>query len=160
MDTNDLTAQVVGRDLPVSTKHLIEISSFIRGKTIKKSRELLEGVINLKTAVPFVHFHRDVGHKKGRMAAGRYPQKASRYVLDLLTGLEANAEQHGLDRNNLYIKTIIPNKAGITWRMGRHARRKAKRTTLTIIAAELQEKKQPAKETPKKPVAKGKDAKQ
>lgn len=161
MDTNEPTARIVGHGLPVSTKHVIEISSFIRGKTVKKSKELLEEVIRLNRAVPFVHFKRDVGHKKGRMAAGRYPQKASREVLRLLNGLEANAEQQGLDRNNLYIQTIIPNKDSIVWRSGRHVRRKMKHTSLTIIAAEIQEKssKRVAKEAPTKQTTKPADVK-
>lgn len=129
-------AIVNGRDLPVSTKHVVEIAKFIKGKSMEKSKMLLQRVIDKKQPVPFTRFKRNVGHKPGRIAAGRYPEKASREVLLLLNSLEANASNKGLETKALYLTTIIPNRASEPWHPGRQGRRKMKRTHLTIIAEE------------------------
>src|SRR3989338_4454308 len=120
MTSNDHQAIVHGRDLPISTKHVIEISKTIKGKSIAKSKQILQDVINKKQAIAFTKFKRNVGHKPGAMAAGRYPQKASREVLKLLNSLEANAENKGLDASSLTITTIIPNRAARPLHAGRH----------------------------------------
>ena len=135
------SAIVRGRNMPISTKHAIEISNAIRGKSVKASKEFLGKVLEKKVAVPFKRFNFDLGHKKGRIAAGRFPQKSTQHVLQLLNTLEANASNKGLDAESLYIKTIIPNKASTPQHSGRHTRRKMKRTHLEIIGEELIEKK-------------------
>lgn len=133
-------AKVTGRDLSISTKQSVEICKFIRGKSIKKSKELLEKVINGELAVPFTRFNRDMGHKKGKIAAGRYPNKASSELLKLINSLEANAQNKGLDSNSLYIKKIVANRASQPWHFGRLRRRKMKRTHIEITAEEFQKK--------------------
>ena len=46
-----------------------------------------------------------MAHKSGlhKWYAGRYPQKAARYILKVLKNLEANAEYKGLDVDKLVI---------------------------------------------------------
>lgn len=136
----EIAAKVIGRDLSISTKHAVEISKFIRGKSIKKSKELLNKVIEGKIAIPFTRFNRDMGHKKGNIAAGRYPKSASLEIVKLLNSLEANAQNKGLDVNSLYIKKIIANRASRPWHFGRQRRIKMKRTHIEIIAEEFQKK--------------------
>ena len=60
MQVTQHQAKAVGRDLSISTKHAVEVSSFIRGRTLKKSRELLLQVMEKKVAVPFKRFNMDV----------------------------------------------------------------------------------------------------
>lgn len=139
---NEHTAKVVGRNLPFSTKHAIEISKFIRGRSVKESKALLEKVLVKEVAVPFRRFNRDVGHKRGRIAAGRFPYKASRYFISLLNSLEANATNKGLDAESLYVKTVISNRASRPFKYGRFLRRRTKRTHVEMIAEELAEKPQ------------------
>jgi len=142
------------RNMPISTKQVIEISNFIRGKTVKRSKVLLQGVVDKKVAVPFKRFNMDTGHRRGRIAAGRFPQKSAKHVLQLLNTLEANASNKGLDGDALYIKAIIPNRASRPQHFGRFLRRRMKRTHLEIIGEELVEKE--AKETQKKDQPKAK----
>ncbi len=140
------TATANGRDLPVSKKHMVEICDFIRGKSVQRSKDLLERVAVHQIAIPFRRFNRDMGHKKGRIAAGCYPEKATRAMLLLLESLEANAQNKGMDSKSLYIKSIIANKAPTPWHFGRLRRRKMKRAHVSIIAAERQPKKQEMRE--------------
>ena len=64
--------------LSISTKQSVEIASFIRNRKISQAKSLLSEVINKKRAVPFKRYNRDTGHKPGKIASGRYPEKASK----------------------------------------------------------------------------------
>ncbi|MDP4012762.1 MAG: 50S ribosomal protein L22 [Candidatus Nanoarchaeia archaeon] len=144
--TNAHEAKVTARSMPVSTKHVIEISNYIRGKNVQKSKEFLENVLKMKSAVPMRRY-RSAGHRKGKVGPGRYPQKATKEVLRLLKNLESNAQNKGLEVGALYIKTIIPNLGETIPRYGRN-RGQAKRTHLEIVAEEAETK--PKKEIKKK----------
>ena len=143
-------AKVHGKDLPISKKHAVEICDFIRGKPVQRSKELLQEVVNMERALPFRRFNKDMGHRKGKIASGRYPKKASEMVIGLLESLEANAQNKGMDTKSLYIKTIIANKAHTPWHFGRLRRRKMKRAHIEIIAMEKAQKQTEAKDRPKK----------
>ena len=146
MEPDEHSTIVRGRDLPISTKHAVEICSFIRGKSLQKSKKALQEVMDKKIAVPFKRFNKDTGHKPGRMAAGRYPYKASQKIFDLLASLEANAQNKGLDINSLHLVTVIANKASCPMRPGRRRGRSMRRTHIDIIAEEkVSEKKKEAK---------------
>jgi large subunit ribosomal protein L22 len=67
------------------------------------ARKFLEDVIVLKQAVPFKRHHDGTGHRKGPMAAGRYPVNASKEILKVLKNAESNAEYKGLEPANMYI---------------------------------------------------------
>jgi large subunit ribosomal protein L22 len=123
-------------NLPISTKQSVEIASFIRNKTTEKAKQLLNRVLEKKTAVPFKRYNRDVGHKPGKIASGRYPQKATKEFLKLINLVEANAENKGLDTKNLVIFDIRANQGEQVLHFGRHRGRKMKRTHLTIAVKE------------------------
>ena len=148
-------ARAYGRSLPISTKQSVEICNFLRGRTIEESKKLLEGVIEKKIAVPFKRFNKDMGHKRGKIASGRFPKNASEHILELIKSVEANAKNSGLTAP-FVIETMIPNKAARSWRYGRQRRRKNKRTHIEIIVKEgkMEEKatkeKKPAKKEDKK----------
>lgn len=149
MASKENTATVNGKDLPVSTKHVIEICNYIRGRNLLKSKEFLEAVLAKKRAVPFRRYTKDMGHKPGSTGPGRYPQKASEIVLKLLESLEVNAQNKGLDTASLYIKEAIPNKGSNVWHYGRQRRRRMKLTHLFMLAEEAVEKKTEKKEVKK-----------
>jgi large subunit ribosomal protein L22 len=152
MATNEHTAIVKARDLPISTKHTIEICNAIRGKSLKKSKQFLQDVLSKKRAVPMKRFNRDTGHKPGHIAAGRYPEKASQAILKILSSLESNAQNKGLDVESLHLTTIIPNKASRPARFGRKRGRKTKRSHVDIIAEErVSEKKKKEQKKEEKP---------
>lgn len=136
------TAKINGKDLRISTKQSIEICNFIRNRSVGKAKQLLEQVLKQKIAVPFKIFNTDTGHKPG-MAAGRFPRNASLEILSLLSGVEANAENQGLNKNNLVISKITANKASRGYHFGRKRRIKMKGTHIYIEVAEK------AKETKK-----------
>jgi large subunit ribosomal protein L22 len=127
------------RSLPVSTKHCIVISDFIRNKTLEKARDYLESVTTKKKAIPFKRFNNNMGHKPG-MAAGRYPIKAVVEFLKLFKNVEANAQDKGLNTEGLKITKIVANKAAIPLTGGRR-RIATKRTHLEIEVTESEVKK-------------------
>jgi large subunit ribosomal protein L22 len=138
------TAMVVGRTLPISTKQSIEICNFIRNKNVQKAKALLNDVLIKKIAVPFKRFTA-VGHKRGKMAAGRYPQKSTKEILRLLESAEANAQFKGLGTADLMIIHICAHKASSPWHYGRQRRRKMKRTTIEVVVKEKVETKKEEK---------------
>ena len=111
------SAKAVG--VPVSTKHSIEISKFLRYKPVSFAKAYLNEVIDLKKAIPFKTFNRDRGHKAG-MAAGRFPEKAAKEFLKLLNSAESNAQFKGLNVSNLKIVKLLANKAAIPMTGGRN----------------------------------------
>src|SRR3989338_3487068 len=127
-------AKAIGRSLPISTKHAIEICSFIKNKNLGEAKKALERVIEKKQAVHFRKF-KQVGHRK-KIGPGRYPAKASMYILKLLNAVEANAQFKGLDTSSLAINSVIANRAARVWHHGRQRRRKMKRTNMEIIVEE------------------------
>ena len=156
MKTNEHSARVIGRDLAISTKQAIEISNSIRGKSLQKSKAFLQRVLKKTDAVPFRRFNRDMGHKPGPIAAGRYPENSTKAIIALLDSVESNAQNKGLDTENLVIASIIPNKASRPSRFGRKRRIRAKRTHVEIVVEEQEQKtvkrdvKRPVKQEEKK----------
>ena len=97
-------------NLPVSTKHCIEICDSLRYKDVSYAKKFLEEVVGLKRAVPFKKFVMNTGHKKG-MSTGRFPTKAAFEVLKLLKSVEANAHFKGLNTGSLKITKLMANRA-------------------------------------------------
>ena len=97
--------RAMGYEMPISFKHAVEICSVIRGKKVVAAMKYLEDVINLKKPVPFRKYKKKVAHRKGleKWYAGRYPQKAARYILNVLKNLVANAEYKGLNKEELVL---------------------------------------------------------
>ncbi len=142
ISTEEHIAKAKAKDLSVSTKHCIEICSYLRYKTTAFSKRFLEEVIAIKKPVPFKKFKKNVGHKPG-MAAGRFPEKAAKEVLKLIKSVEANAQNKGLNTSSLKIIKMLANKAAVPVTGGRH-RTGTKRTHLEIEVKEvkLKDKKQ------------------
>src|SRR3989338_867590 len=128
-------ARAIGRSLPISFKQSIEICNFIRNKEIVYAKNVLNKAIERKRAIPFRRFNHNMGHKK-KIGAGRYPEKASREILELINQVEANAQFKGLNSSNLVITHINSNKAATVMHYGRKRSRKAKRTNIEIIVQE------------------------
>ncbi|MDD5332049.1 MAG: 50S ribosomal protein L22 [Candidatus Nanoarchaeia archaeon] len=125
-----------GRDLSVSTKNCIEICNQIRNKSTKRAKTILQEAIDKKIPIPFLRFNKNKGHKTGPLYSGAFPQDASKEILNLIKSAEKNAQNQGLNEENLYIKLIMANRASQPFRYGRQKRRKAKRTHVDIILEE------------------------
>ncbi len=127
-----------GLDLPISTKHTIEICNFIRYKTIDHAKKELNLVLQKKLVIPLKRFHKDRGHKKSN-GPGFYPKKATKEMINLLNLAEANAQHNGLG-SNLFLKKIVVNKASSPTHAGRK-RGHMKRTHVEIEVEEIENKK-------------------
>ena len=149
MASKENVALVNGSDLPISTKHSIEICNFIRGGNLLISKAFLEDVLAKKKTVPFKRYNQSVGHKPGKTGPGRYPLKACKIILGLLESLEVNAQNKGLDTAALYLKEVVPNRASHVWHYGRQRRRRMKLTQIFMLAEEAvkKDKKEKKKET-------------
>lgn len=121
-------------NLPVSTKHCIEICDSLRYKDVSYAKKFLEEVVELKRAVPFRKYVMNTGHKKG-MSTGKFPTKAASEVLKLLKSVEANAQFKGLNTGSLKITKLVANKASIPFTGARH-RTATKRTHLEVEVKE------------------------
>lgn len=92
-----LAAQSKGAYLRCHFKHAREVAHTITGMKLSKAKAFLEDVLQYKRAVPFTRFTGGVGrHAQGSLlnAPGdkcRWPQKASKYALDLIKNAEVNA---------------------------------------------------------------------
>jgi len=120
-------------NMPVSTKHTIEIARQLRGKKLSKAMVFLGGVIALKTPVPVKRYGRDTPHRKG-IAAGRYPQKAAKEIFKGLLNVLNNANQQGMNPEKLVISTVEVGHA--VSRNRRSARKTGKRTNMTLEVIE------------------------
>ena len=127
-------------NLPISTKHAIELCSFIKGKNINKVKTKLNLVIEEKFVIKLTRFDKKRAHKKGHLGPGFYPKKASKHFLNLLNTLEGNAKNLGFDVEKLFIQSAIANKASLSWHYSRHRGRRMKRSHVTIFAAQEKNK--------------------
>ncbi len=132
----DLMARAVGRDLDISTKQAIEICNFLRRKRLSRAKQIMRNVIDKKEAIPFKRFTNGLGHKPGKIGAGRYPVKAATRILALLESVETNAQSKGLNTNNLEIIHISANMAHRPMRPGRQSRRMFKRSHVEVVVKE------------------------
>lgn len=135
MNDKNNTATINVRSLPISTKMTVEICSLVKNKPLFKARRMLQDVVDMKRPIPIKRFNADLCHKPG-MAAGRYPVSASSTFLKLLDSVEANAENKGLNVNNLVIVQAKADRGEARWRYGRKGKAKMKNTHVQLIVEE------------------------
>jgi len=114
------------KGVPISTKYSMSICRFIKHKSIEKAIADLEEVIQLRKAVPMKG---EIPHKKGKIMAGRFPERASKHFIVLLKSLLGNANNHDVDEP--IIIEAIPNMGSRPY--GKHGI-KRKRTHIIIRA--------------------------
>lgn len=129
--------RTVGINLPISTKISVEIAAFIKGKQIDKAIAYLGQVVAEKKAVPFKKRVSDIPHRKG-MRTGRFPRKASVYIVDLLNGLKSNAQNQGFDTSKMIIVHAVAQKGAVVFHQGGQ-RTKRKNTHFEIVAKQVEE---------------------
>ncbi len=127
-------------NLPISTKKAVGICRVIKGKHPKEAIKLLQEVIKLKKAIPMKGEipHRKKGKRIIKHAQGRFPVRAAKYFIKILNQALANANQLGLNEDNIYISMAKADKGSTVYRPGRFYGRKFKRTHLYF---EIREKK-------------------
>lgn len=130
-----MEAIVNAKNLGISTKKSVEICRLIRNKSTTAAKKILERVIEKKQAVPYKRYLREIPHRKGNIAAGGYPIKASKVILLLIKSAESNAQNKGMS-SNLLISHISAHKGERQSRYGRKIGKKAKRTHIKIVVQE------------------------
>jgi large subunit ribosomal protein L22 len=138
-------ARAVGLFLPISGKQAVEICNFLKHRSLNSAKNILNSVLDMKMAIPYKRFNKDIPHRRGIMA-GRYPQNASKEILTILDSVEANANSKGLTKD-LFITHMNAHRAPSAGRGGRTAGQ-AKRAHVEIIVEEKKVEKK--KYTPKK----------
>lgn len=128
-------AKAVGRSLPISTKHSVEIASGLRGMAVDKAKKILEDVIALKKPVKITRFNKDLGHKK-KIGPGRFPVKTAQNILNVLKLAEANAADKGLSKQDLSVIHVCAQKAAGRWHYGRQRRRQFKSSHVEVVVQE------------------------
>ncbi len=111
-------SKAVGVNLPFSFKVAYEVAKYIKGMRVDRAIRDLEEVQKIKRAIPYTRHNLDTPHRRGKMAAGRYPEKAARYVLPLLKSLKTNAKDKGIE-GELEIVHSAAMKPSIRRRYGR-----------------------------------------
>jgi large subunit ribosomal protein L22 len=129
-------AKAVKTSMSISTKQAVEIAKWIKGRSPASALQLLEGVVQKKTAVPFTRFNWNMGHKPGGIGPGRYPVKAAQEFISLVKLVVANAADIGLDTDSLIIFNVVAHKGGKQYKPSRIRGQKAKRTHVEIVVEE------------------------
>jgi large subunit ribosomal protein L22 len=139
----ETTSKTIGHELHISPRHAREICRAIKGMRTEQAMKYLINVALLRQAVPFKRHNDSMGHRKGPMAAGRYPQKAAKEFIKLLINAESNAEYKGIEPENMRI-THIATKQGRVIRgfrpraRGRSSPKNTETVNIEIVLEEVQ----------------------
>ncbi|MDH5019552.1 50S ribosomal protein L22 [Halobacterium rubrum] len=108
------SAKAMLRERSISLKHSKAIAREIRGETVADAEDYLHAVIDEEQSVPFKQHNSGVGHRNDidGWDAGRYPEKASKDFLKLLSNVSNNAEQQGFSPEEMVIEHVAPHKVG------------------------------------------------
>jgi len=100
-------------ELHISPKSSREVARAIRGMSPKEARQLLEDVVAMRRAIPYRWHVRGVGHRRGKIGPGRFPQKCAREFLKLLENAENNARYKGLDPERMRIAHVCAKRGRV-----------------------------------------------
>ncbi|MEA3295014.1 MAG: 50S ribosomal protein L22 [Euryarchaeota archaeon] len=109
----ETTSKAIGHELHISPRHSREICRAIKGMRTGHARKYLDNVVAFKQAVPFKRHNDSMGHRKGPMAAGRYPQKAAKEFIKILINAQANAEYKGIEPEDMKIAHVATKKGRV-----------------------------------------------
>lgn len=105
----ETTAKAYGKEFQISSKTSIEICNYLRGRKVDTALNILEDVIEGDRAIPYRKHNKQVSHNKG-VGPGGYPKKASKKIRDLIEEARSNAENKGLDSDNMKILGLVAHK--------------------------------------------------
>jgi large subunit ribosomal protein L22 len=110
----ETTARAMLRERPISIKHSKAIARQVKGMTVADAEEYLQAVVDEERSVPFKQHNTGVGHRSDidGWDAGRYPEKASKDFLKLLTNASNNADDQGFDGESMTITHVAAHKVG------------------------------------------------
>ena len=96
------TAKAYGKEINVSWKNSNEVCYAVKGMKTDKALNYLERVQNKEDFIPFRRYNKQIPHRS-KGTPGRYPVKASKFVSNIIKDAVANAENKGLNTENLKI---------------------------------------------------------
>jgi large subunit ribosomal protein L22 len=108
----ETTSKAVGKEMRVSPKHCREVCRAVRGMSVDEARKYLNGVKELRTAVPYSRYKKYLSPKPG-VGPARYPRKAAGAILEVIESARSNAEYKGLDAENMRIKVACAHRGRI-----------------------------------------------
>jgi len=126
---------VRSHNLPISRKKTVNLARYIRYLPLKTAEKYLEEIIEMKRAVPYYRYNRDIPHRRnidGEIKQGRYPVKSAKYLLKLLRSLEKNAINIGLDPSKIILIHVLVNKGNTTPIKINYGGRRVRRKTTHI----------------------------
>jgi large subunit ribosomal protein L22 len=135
---NKTSASIHAKGLQISTKMSVEICKNIRNKPLAKAKIIVGNMVNMKQAIKVRRYLADLGHKPG-MGPGRFPIAAGKVFLKMFDSIQSNAENQGMNVNNLVITTAQANKADARYHNGRKGRTRMKNTHLFLVVEEKSE---------------------
>ncbi len=133
------TAKAVITNANISLKYATEASNQLRGMYVNKAIAWLTRIMNKEEYLPLKRYHKKVAHRKGEAKsgekAGRYPQKVTKTLIELLESAKNNADFKGLDSEKLNIIHMFASPG-----LGRYSHQskgkiggKARRTNATHV---------------------------
>jgi large subunit ribosomal protein L22 len=108
----ETTSKAIGKEIAVSPKNCREVCKMLKGMKIEEAKKYLNGVIELKTPVPYTR-HKHYIRPKAGVGPGRYPVKAAKAILRVLENAQSNAEYKGLDADSMRIKVAAAHRGAI-----------------------------------------------
>ncbi len=108
----ETTSRALGVEISVSPKHCREVCKMLVGKKVEDAKKYLQGVIELKTPVPYTRFKMFL-NPKPKVGPGRYPKKAAKAILRVIESAQSNAEYKGLEADNMRVKVAAAHRGRI-----------------------------------------------
>ncbi len=108
----ETTSRALGVEISVSPKHCREVCKMLVGKKVEDAKKYLQGVIDLKTPVPYTRFKMFL-NPKPKVGPGRYPKKAAQAILRVIESAQSNAEYKGLEADNMRVKVAAAHRRSI-----------------------------------------------
>jgi large subunit ribosomal protein L22 len=133
----ETSAKAMGSELHISPKKSRELGRALKGMKTVNAQRYLEDVATLKQAVPFKRHCDSLGHKKGPMAAGRYPVRVAQEFLKVLKNAKSNAEYKGLNADGMYISHVATKRGRVIHGMRPRARGRASPKNTETVYIEM-----------------------
>ena len=108
----ETTSRAIGVELGISPKKSREVCKMLVGKKVEDAKKYLQGVIDLKTPVPYTRFKMFL-NPKPKVGPGRYPKKAAKAILRVIESAQSNAEYKGLEADNMRVKVAAAHRGRI-----------------------------------------------
>ena len=133
----ETSAKAMGSELHISPKNSRELGRAIKGMKTGAAKRYLEDVVSMKQAVPLKRHNDSTGHRKGPMAAGKYPVKVASEFLKVLKNATSNAEYKGLNPDNMYLSHVAAKRGRVIHGMRPRARGRASPKNTETVYVEM-----------------------